>query len=519
MTDSAAPRDLFSRSGGNRLILFVVCALILTIPMAPLGWSSNEINYFDLAYRQVRPDLYGPEHSVFDASQGRFLSFWIIGSVIDGIGFEAAKTLLGLVSIGIYALALAGLSAVLGLGPVAVAVALTVYLLQQSLLGGEWLFGTVEAKVFAYSAAVLGIAAAVRDRWHTAIILLALGTMFHFLIGGFWGAAVLFLHALSRRDWRTTLRLFALFSVLVLPLVLLLARERLGTDVDMTGLDRSLANIYSEYRGSHHIAPFDEGMKSFILGWFPGLVVHIGLGLALVLMRGDFGRLSAFVIWVAGLNAYIAVAIVVAFIDRHTHVLASFYIFRPSALILLLSILLVVWRLGCGLGTYTRQKLSLPAAVLIAAILGPAYALNIAKLAFITPIDKRIVIAMTAPERGVLDWLLEHSGAGDMVLMQPASGDGTKSEGLAFPGGLERLTHAAFYVNYKFVPSARADVAEWYRRLQTRRAIFAGDCKLLDRLGPDFLIMNAASGDYPLQPCTETVYRNDGYMIVKPKAP
>ena len=512
MTETTATRDWFTLSGGSRLPLFLVCAVALAAPMLPGSWTGNEINYFDLAYREARPDLYGANHAIFDSSKGRFLSFWMIGSVIDAVGFEMARTIFALLSIALYGLALTGLAVVLGLGPAAMAIALAVYFTQQTLLGGEWLFATVEAKVFAYICVVAGIAAGASGQWIAAVVLTALGTAFHFLIGGFWGAALLALHALSTRDWRGTLRLLALFAALVSPLVALLAFERFGSEVDLTGLDRSLAEIYAVYRAPHHVAPFAGGTSPFFVAWFPGLVAHAGLAFALFSMHRDFGPQSRIALWVAGLNAYIPVVLAVAFLDRDTHVLAPFYMFRPSAMILFLSVLLLVRRVVLAIEPAVRRSLSLPAAVIVAVFLLPTFALDAALLVVATPIDLRLVASFEGAERGVLDWLRDNTTPQDVVIVQPSAGD----EGAAFPAGLERLTPAAYYVNYKFVPTAPADMAEWYRRLKKRRAIFEGDCAQLAAVAPTLLIMRRATGATPLKSCTETVYRNDVYMILRP---
>lgn len=506
---------LFQRSG-RHIVSFIICILLLTIQILPLSWSGNEINYFDLAYQQVRPDLYGPGHAVFDSSRSRFLSFWIIGSVIDAVGFEPAKTILALLCIALYAGALTGLAIALGLGPAAIAVTLNVYFVKQSLLGGEWLFGTVEPKLFAYILVIAGIASAVSGRWSASVVLMALGTAFHFLVGGFWGAAVLVLHRLSRNHWRATLLLLTLFAMLVSPIVALLVQDRVGVGADMTGLDRSLAEIYSAYRASHHVAPFEHGMHKFALSWFPGLLAHFGLALAFFVMRRDFGPQSAFALWVAGLNAFILVAVAVAFLDRHTHLVAPLYIFRPSALILLLSVLLLVWRVVLALDTALQRSPVMPTALLVAAFVLLTVVLNAARLAFTAKIDQRLAVSIRGPELGVLDWLLENTGPGYLILVQPSSGDGSLDEGNAFPGGLERLTRASFYVNYKFVPTSPADVAEWYRRLQQRRAIFEGDCARLAAIEPTFLIMRSGTNATPLEKCTEIVYRNDSYLILRP---
>lgn len=515
MADMTTPRNWLTLPGGNRVMLFLACAIALAAAMLPVSWSVNEINYFDLAHRFARPDLYGPDHAVFDSSKGRVLSFWILGSVIDVAGFETAKTIFAILNILLYALALTGLAAILGLGPAAMVIALAIYFAQQSLLGGEWVFQSVEAKTFAYPCVLAGIAAGISGRWVTAIVLAALGTAFHFLVGGFWGVALLAFHALSIRDWKATLRLLALFAVLVSPLVTLLAFERLGAEIDLTGLDLSLAKIYAVYRGSHHIAPFAYGIHTFAFSWFPGAVVHAGLALACLMMHRDFGSLSRFALWVAGLNAYIVAALALAFLDRDTHLLAPLYIFRPAAIILFLSVLLIIRRVLFAIEPGFLHRLSLPAATISAAFLLPEIALNTARLTLGNPNSQRLETSIKDEQHGVLDWLQANTTPADVVLVEPDVGDGSLAEGLAFPAGLERLTPAAYYVNFKFVPTAPADMAEWYRRLKDRRAIFDGDCALFSTLPPNLLVIRHTSVNEALNGCTEVVYSNDVYLILR----
>ena len=181
---------------GQGLPWFLGTAIIIGIIIAgktlPVAWSDNEINYFDLAYRFVAPEAFGPDHSVFDRSQSRAVSFTLLGGSISWLGFETTKTIFGLLLCALYAVGLAFAAQKMRLNIIAIALSLVIYLaLGQALLGGEWLFRTVEGKVFAYSVVIFALGFSFEQRWVTAVILLAIATYFHFLVGIFWAAAVL----------------------------------------------------------------------------------------------------------------------------------------------------------------------------------------------------------------------------------------------------------------------------------------------------------------------------------------
>src|SRR6185295_20008774 len=66
-------------------------AVVLTLQIEPFrGWGGNEIHYFDLGLRSVRPDQFGPNHAAFDHSLGRFASFAILGGAVAVLGYDIA---------------------------------------------------------------------------------------------------------------------------------------------------------------------------------------------------------------------------------------------------------------------------------------------------------------------------------------------------------------------------------------------------------------------------------------------
>jgi putative flippase GtrA len=503
----------------NFALLCLACAAVIAGSMSPVSWSGNEINYFDLAYRFVQPESFGPNHSVFDSSNGRFASFLIIGSGIQLLGFETAKTVFAVLLWVLLAVGLARVAQSLQLGLAETVVGLSIMVLnEQSLLGGEWIFGTFEAKLFAYAAVLFGLGFAFSARWYSAIICVALGTYFHFLVGGFWALALLLLHALSPARGMVTVRLTAMFSILVLPIFLVLLFERIDTNIDLTGLAASVNEIYV-MRSSHHIAPFEKGLKSFYWLWFYGILAHTSLSLVLWWIRPaerGLGRQAS--TWLALLNLYIVAAILLAFLDRDTHFLAPFYLFRPSALIFLLSCLLVTHNIARSIRPAEAGRVA--AAMLIAAVMMvlPKGVIQTGRFA-LSAADQRLEASLTPSQTDLVAWLKTHTQTDTAILLEPKQIDKpTGLEGEPPLGGLERLTGRPFIVNYKFVPTDKADLVTWRRRLLARRDFFiSGDCSQLDELQAGIVVFVSPHRLEDLAECVQEVYRNEEFIVSKPR--
>lgn len=84
-------------------------------------------------------------------------------------------------------------------------------------LGGEWIIGGVEAKVFAYAFVLWGVAEACAKRWQRAMLCSGIAAAFHVLVGG-WSFIALGLAWLAQRpqpaEWRN-MCVFAGLAVLL----------------------------------------------------------------------------------------------------------------------------------------------------------------------------------------------------------------------------------------------------------------------------------------------------------------
>lgn len=512
MSDMTSYRTRSVPSLGTWVSLFVVCSVILAIDALPNFWSGNALNYFDLAFRTVQPDAPGIHYSVVDSSNARFLSFWIIGSLIEILGFEGANIASTLFLWLLQSAGIAFLTMSLRMGVVEVAVAVSVLVLtRQSLLGAEWIFGTVEPKTFAYISVFFGIGLAFFDRWFAALALAALATYFHFLVGGFWGLALLLLYLLRNRSVAGTARLFGIFTLMILPMFLLLVWERIGVETDVAGLPLTVNEIYAVFRAPHHIAPFNDPTV-FLTDWAPGLIIHIGLFAALSAIRKqDDGGVPGLALWVGLLNLYIPFAMLLAFFDRGTHHVAMLYLFRPSGLILLLSLLVLASFLARAIADEFRQTASVVALSLMACIALPASLLSMATF---TAGWQSVADTMNDDDRALVDWIRNNTPDSASILMEPP-GDGGLVEGALPFGAFERLTRRGFIVNYKFIPTAKPDMVRWYRLLDARAKLLDGDCGQIRFLEADYLVAQSVKAAETLGNCGDPVFSTGTYSVFR----
>ena len=174
--------------------LFAALLPLLLLILAPTEWTSNEENYFQIAYRQVAPEQFSENHAIFDSAKARVVAETFLGATVSWLGYEQAHFVLRIVLAVVYAGSLAIFFSGVEIAAIESLLVIAVFsAMGEQLIGGEWLFKGVEAKAFAYSLLFLAFGVASRGRWLTAIVLAAAATYLHFLVGGFWTLLLLFM--------------------------------------------------------------------------------------------------------------------------------------------------------------------------------------------------------------------------------------------------------------------------------------------------------------------------------------
>ena len=237
-------------------------------------------------------------------------------------------------------------------------VIMSMALIGQDIVGGEWIFSGYEAKVAAYILVLAALRLVLtREQLGAATLLLALATYFHFLVGGFWSASGMVLRLLDRpRAGRHVLLAVALYGLLVAPLCSIIIWSRLADSSAALAPDVPPPDvIYSIIREPHHQSPFLT-WPYFQDRWLPGYIMAAPMLLSCVWLARNSAnpRLRIMAVWLAGLVAYFFLVLGPKYLDRDSGVLGKFYLFRPSSLVELLW-LMVALTFAIGLaGRYVR---------------------------------------------------------------------------------------------------------------------------------------------------------------------
>jgi hypothetical protein len=483
-------------------------AVVLTLQIEPFrGWGGNEIHYFDLGLRSVRPDQFGPNHAAFDHSVARFASFALLGGTVAVFGYDSALITLRLVAIVAYALAFAYLARCLRLSRAETLVALMLFaLVGQSYFAIEWLFAGVEGKVFAYAAVFAAIGLAWRDKDFAAVGVAALATYLHFLVGGFWAVAVIGLIGLKSGNVRRMGAALFAYTVLCLPILAILVYEWLLAPMPaISDLDLTITQIYSAFRNPHHVAPFSGHLHD----WLPGIGwMAAATCLVAILAWQDAPERRVLARWLLGLYAYLILSFVLSYFDRHTNLLGPLILFRPNSLILLLTIML---------GTlWLRQALRGDAARTLAIItlaIGIGFAVPRAASFADTLLSPQLPLTrtLTPNERGLVAWLRGNTPPDATVVIEPTAETDWTLPWLAF----ERLINRPTLVSFKFVPTQKADIARWYRLVRWRMAVFEGDCARLPEHPADYLVTLSVATLTRMAACGDVVWTEASYGVVR----
>ena len=492
-------------------LAFACSAAMLGAHMLPFFWTGNEINYFDLAYRVARPEQFTEFHAVFDNSNARFVSLYLIGFLVNSVGFEVAHVALTLALWVILAAGLASVARALQLSLVTVTLSLFAFFeLGQALMGGEWIFAGVESKVMAYAAVFFGLSSALRGRYGSAVVLAAIATYLHFLVGGFWAVGLIALAGLQHMPMRRLAALMAGYAALIAPIFLIILVERIGASPpDMTGIDLTANQIYAEFRNPHHVAPF-KTPEWFQSRWLPGLWWTVGAVVLLVIARLVAGREKGVVlVWATGLNLFLLAAFAIAYFDRDTHVLAPLYLFRPAALTLLISLFVLIHGGLRMLPTVLRAGISGITIVLFAVFAVPGFVSDAVDA--VTP--ETLASEMDDAQRDLIDWVQGNTARNDPILFAPWPEEFRRRNNISWLA-MERMTGRPTFVDYKFVPTGHADLVRWYRLLKWRELVFATGCKEVTTY-PVAILIFRGNYDGKFDECTEPLWANDQFTVLK----
>ena len=423
----------------------------------------NELHHLPLSRNFVEPSWLAGDIYYSEPSGYRLLFQLIFGPLTTAVGFLATSIIGRIFGYLAIAVGLWTLSRRLGIRllTLLVAIGLFVYVRRpQGVMAGEWLMGSVEPKVFAYSAVFMALSAAFVGRYLWMTAWLGIAASFHALVGG-WSSIVMLLWLLWRRRdvlldgrrWLAALAIYGVTSVFALTAVL----TQVLSPVEESRVLPSY--IYSFLRNPHHVNPMAWPLDEWLL--LVAYLVVFGGSVFYVLVKQDNSDLprtetteyrSDFVCFVLCSLILFGAGILVAPLDRNGQIL-QYYPFRVGDLMLALGAsLFLALALEKVLFRHRRGAIALTLIILIGfgAEATRFYSYGMALRDF--PGDEQGV----NPELKSLGiWIKQHVPEGELVISPPVQLD-----------QLAWLSERPAVAKFRFVPSASsADVDAWYERM------------------------------------------------------
>lgn len=475
---------------------FFFLLIILFIVLLPVNWDGNEENYFQLSYQTVEPEAFPENHAIFDASKGRVVPEFLIGYTVKLLGYEGAHIFIRLLCVLGYAIAFSQLFKYFRFRIIDGAIVLGLFILAgQQLFGGAWLFRGGESKVFAYIFVILAILENFKERHYRALLWLAAATYMHFLVGLFWTVFIYSTTLVFQRNVKNLIKYAGFYTLVMSPLLLLLIPELLVKAE--SNLDYTADYIYSRIRNPHHVDPF-QSVYVFLASWAQGVVkLVVIMAFCFYVFINHPKEKLAMLVLVTG--SYLLFFLLLSFFDRETLFFGKFYLFRPTGLVLLFSLVLFVALL--------RKQETEPqyGAYLFAG----AFIL----LTAILPIAKTNILLLKTPEQryvtaGLLEAIKKHSKPNDIVLTDPANK--WDVEVIQMVRDIPRPTLVA----WKFVPTQKADILRWYELMLFKEELFNAGCSA-DSKNIQHLIVFDEKRLEAFKTCSEVLYQDNNLTYFK----
>lgn len=478
--------------------IFLACLPVVLLLNFPTLWTGGEEYYFQIALRQVEPDRFSSFHAVFDRSSSRFLGEYGLGIFVSIFGYEVGHAIAKTAIAGILATGITYFFWSLRLSALTSLAVIAIYCFAgQTFIGGEELFDGTETKTIAYAGVFFALGAAFHRRWMLAIMATVFATYFHFLVGGAWAAAIIGLCIFQSRDPLKAGSLLLLYSLCVMPLVIIIAMEQFGQSLPPT--DVNLAKLYA-IRNAHHIAPFLQ-LQNFV-GWIPG-TLRAAIFLVVILLLRACRDDKLLLNLTAALLAYLFVALLVSFLDRNTFYFSKFYLFRPAGLTLFMCVAVIVQTASFTLGDNALKLVR----ILFSGVI--AYFISISA---IHAIHKTFRPPAYPEQSQLISAIEKHSASNQIVLIDEQNSVAADPVRLY---QLHRVIPRPTLVSWKFVPSSPKSLVQWHERLKFQEILFSAGCtRRLDYPVKLLLFFDASKLD-KLGSCGKVVFQAENVFLLE----
>lgn len=505
----------------NSIPPIVLIFLMLCVNFLSFVSFNNEEQYLLYAQQNFNPDWIPGSFIATEFPGNRLLFEVLFGWAIDAFGFEPTIFFGRILNFFLLAIPLAGLFKLLKFSNIWVFLVLQIFIIaDQSFYAGEWIFGSIESKTFAYIFVFWSLVEFLKNRLYRSVILMVVATYFHILIGG-WFAISCFLLLFIRHiypvfSFKNMLqelpKLGFLYAIPLLPLLYYLATNLLidaPKIIDGVNLD----HVYVYFRNKHHIGlfyTFDFFFKKH--AW----KIAIAVIAFLLFFRKNYTTEETFfkilknlMLVMLGIGFFfIGVSLMdKLFFDLSGGFLLKSYPFRMQSMAFLIFIILSLhqWQKSA------LHNLKWEKGIAVVLIIG----LGLMFFKGGKNVQKMLAYQSNQPYNEVIDFIKNNTAPKDAIMIVENKGGFLKSGGRNNQFGLDliRRTRRDNFVHFKFVPGGTVKLYDWYKRLQIVEKIETSPTYIQEarkEYQVDY-VLTPSNFEMPL----EVVFENEGYKLYK----
>ena len=470
------------------LILFVV---FFKTPPFTSGWAPSE--WFKVARGYFGLFVGRSENSAFITPNSPRTFFYDIftGGLVKVFGLETGYILIKAASILLVSYAIYRIFKALELNLGQQILVISIFVLNQDLIGGNEVIGIFEEDRFAVSFSLIALSNWLEQDFKKYSFYTLLSIFTHIQIGLFWFAFVSIYELFNKnREYIKTFRLIILYS---LPVVIPTGFEFLfGQDEIVYAFNKPSSWVYTFIFQAFHVAPFEvDGIvfNDFLLrNWSTGFtnVLVFSFVCQYLSTKLNNSKLKFFMYFFI---IYFPLAIFLHFVDSKLSDpgnLASLFLFRFDTVFYLIILSLLVRTLKNELDI---SQIIIFFVIVLVGLVNVNTSQAIKYNGFDNQISKtEAVLSQISPE---------------FILIEPNVE--------LYTGSIELRTGIPTYVSQKYITNSLSNFPEWYEKLELRGRFFQGECSLFYEMNLEYFI----GRENNRTKCGELFYPNGDYSIFK----
>ncbi|TRX66229.1 hypothetical protein [Carboxylicivirga sp. M1479] len=466
------------------LVLLVLCGHFLSF--AP---HTNEEAYFPLAKHFIDPSWMTGSFVFGEWPGTRLLYQYIAGFFLKYMSFESLSFWSRLVIFIASAFPLTKLFKHFNFSNITLLIILELFLIHQSWIGGEYIFGGFETKSLAYIFILFSLVSLFKKHYWYFIILSVAGSYFHVLVGIWYTLFALTYILIYERSVVLPVKLGISYSILLSPFIYFLSLHILGGSNIIEGVN--IDWVYSYYRNPHHCVPFSRSVWPRVV--LPSLIqIIISSILLFTLLRKKRSQQSDQFFWMMVVIFFMLwAAIIISLLDT-TGSITKYYLFRINSIGALIFYIYVFWWIKRFYPVLARKAgYFLFFLFLIPVFIGKTTS-NI-KNNYLQKADSEYI--------EMIDFIKTNTN-GDDILIEHAK----------LPTSFMRTVERESFVVRKLVPGGGEKIYEWYIRMEMLKS-FRNNFNEIDSICTkykiDYIITKKAFNQAGLT----CVFQNDKYNV------